>query len=251
MYYLHEGSGKTREPIFLKLPMAPPDLDAPLPMFFSERSVGQHFLGEGMAERSLIRWVHDVLIQPDKSFVDIGAHVGTYSWVCGRKAAYTYAFECNPEVFCYLAANIALHGLTDRISPYPFALGDHEGVVDYFVRSPDGGGNGIKVLTSKDAERKKIALPMKTLDSFHLENIGLIKIDVEGLEKEVLQGAEETLKANGYPKILFESWGDWINTRGVDAKGLRDELFAYLKSLGYRIVGVHWPDMYIAEIPND
>ena len=33
-----------------------------------------------------------------------------------------------------------------------------------------------------------------------------MKIDVEGLEKDVLEGAVETLKKNNYPRILFESW---------------------------------------------
>jgi FkbM family methyltransferase len=252
MYYLREGSHDSDDPQFTKFPSPPKDIRSNLPLFFPERSVAKWFFDVGMAEKRLIEWVYDTLINEDKIFIDIGAHVGTYSWTCGRKAAHTYAFECSPRTFCYLAANIALHDLTERISPYPFALGDKEGTIDYIVRSEDGGGNGVKSLCSDDSVCRKIAIQMKTLDSFNLTNIGFIKIDVEGFEKEVLQGAQETLRLSGYPKILLECWGDWKNAEGVDATGLRKELFEYIQSMGYSILTIDIArDMYLAEIKKD
>lgn len=252
MYYLHEGSSKTDEPLFIKLPTKPIDLNSPIPMFYPDLVVGQQVYSDGIPERILTTWVHDTLIQPDKTFIDIGAHVGTYSWICGRKATHTYSFECNPEIFCYLAANIALHGMTDRITPYSFALGNREDAVDYYMRGVDGGHNGVKMFGSVDAGRKSIKVPMKTLDSLRLENIGLIKIDVEGFEKEVLEGAQDTLKRNNYPKILFESWRpEWRDPEGIEATRLRSELFGYVNRLGYTIVSIiDFPEMFFAEVRN-
>ena len=248
MYFLREGSADTSDAHFERLPAPPPTKDGNQLMFFPERSVAKWFYEAGMAEKSLIHWVSDNFIKPDKNFLDIGAHVGTYAWTCGKKAAHTYAFECSPKTFCYLAANIALHGLEERISPYPFALGNADGHIDYFVRSADGGGNGVKPLSTADNSVRRIKIPMKTLDSFGLTNVGFIKMDVEGFEKEVLEGAQETLKANEYPTILFESWGDWKNAEGVDATKLRTELFEYLESLGYTVRSVaNVRDMYFAE----
>ncbi len=248
MYFLREGSATTAEPHFERLPQPAPKKEDNQLLFFPEKSVAKWFYEAGMAEKPLINWVCDTFITPEKNFVDIGAHIGTYSWTCGKKAAHTYAFECSPKTFCYLAANVALHCLEERVSPYPYALGSTEGHIDYYVRSQDGGGNGVKVLSPADAAARRIKIPLKTLDSFGLSNIGFIKIDVEGFEKEVLQGAQETLKASGYPTILFESWGDWKAAEGVDAAGIRGELFAYLDSIGYSVRPVkNVRDMYLAE----
>jgi len=80
-------------------------------------------------------------------------------------------------------------------------------------------------------------LPLKRLDDLNIENIGLIKIDVEGHEIHVLKGALETLKRNNYPPILFESWDEWRENHEhcIPASKLRSELFQYLKELGYKI----------------
>lgn len=73
-------------------------------------------------------------------------------------------------------------------------------------------------------------IQIKTLDSFHLENIGFIKVDVEGHELEVLLGAENTLKKNR-PKLLVE-----IEER--HRYGSVYEVLRYLHALGYQ--GYYW-----------
>jgi FkbM family methyltransferase len=248
MYLLREGSASTDEPLFLRLPKPPADYKEQQLVLFPEISVAKWFYESGIAERSLINWVTETFISPDKVFIDIGAHVGTYAWSCGKKAEHTYAFECSPKTFCYLAANVALQGLEDRITVYPFALSSVEGKGVYYIRSKDGGGNGIRSLSEADKTRETISVMEKTLDSFKLRNIGFIKIDVEGVELEVLKGAEETLRRNGYPKILFECWGEWMETEGVDAKKLKADLFSYLEEIGYSIEPIQgYPDMFLAE----
>ena len=248
MFLLREGSHKTDSPYFISLPEDnKDDIKQNQLMFFPEIHVARWFYESGFAEKSLIHWVLDTFISPDSNFIDIGAHVGTYAWTCGKKAKHTYAFECSPKTFCYLAANIALHQLEEKISPFPFALGNEEKLMDYYIRSNDGGGNGVKVLSEADSNHAKIQISMKTLDSFNFENIGFIKIDVEGFEKEVLMGALDTLRRNNFPKILFESWGTWKEREGVQADAIRKDLFLYLESIGYGIINVSGAqDMYLA-----
>jgi len=204
---------------------------------------------QGFAEKRVLQWIYDYFIQPDKAFLDIGAHVGTYSWTIAPKAAHVYAFECSPRTFCYLAANVAIKGLEYKVTPLPFALGNRDGETTYYVRSEEGGDNGVKQLTEADEGCRRVTVPMRRLDYFGLRNIGFIKMDVEGFESEVLEGAKETLRENGWPKILFESWGAHADSR-VPVAELREGVFAKLREIGYTWVPVAGvADMFIAEHP--
>lgn len=165
----------------------------------------------------------------------------------GEKANHTYAFECSPKSFNYLCANIALNNLDYKVSKYNVALSNEKGSVDYLIRdSGDGGGNGISKF---DYDIKNntptLKVPTNTLDSFDLQNIGFIKIDVEGHEKNVLEGALETLKNNTYPPIIFESWDENQEKNGYPAIQLRNELFQFLSNLGYKINKLSH-DMFLA-----
>ena len=248
MYLLREGSHNSNEPYMVTIPQPETNYLEKQTLFFPEIGVAKWFFESGIAERGLINWIMENFIKEDTIMIDIGAHVGTYSWIPAKVAKHVYSFECNPKIFCYLAANIALHRLEDKITPYQFALGNKEGTIDYLLRSEDGGGNGVKVLSDNDNNVKKIKIQMKTLDSFELNNIGFIKMDVEGFEKEVLMGALETLKRSNYPNILFECWGEWKEREGVPAIKIKKELFEYLESLGYKIIQVGGAqDMFLAE----
>jgi len=80
-----------------------------------------------------------------------------------------------------------------------------------------------------------------TVDSKSFSDVRLIKIDVEGMELSVLRGAVETIHRSGFPPIIFEAWKlEWF-------KGWRDELVAFVVSLGYSIR--EFGDNNIAEHP--
>ena len=244
MYYLAAGSAGSEKPVFTKLERS---VDGRMCLLFPERDVAKWFYESDIAEKALIVWVKDNFIKSDKNFIDIGAHVGTYAWTCASSAKHTHAFECNPKVFCYLAANAVLHGLDSKISVYQTALGDKEGVLDYHIRSEDGGGNGVKKLSTKDDSLQTRRVSVRTLDSYQIQDVGFLKIDVEGFEKEVLMGAQETLRNSGYPPFIFESWGPWKDKEGVPASHIRKELFEYIESTGYRINQIQGiPDMFLA-----
>jgi hypothetical protein len=81
---------------------------------------------------------------------------------------------------------------------------------------------------SEGVTERMIIIP---LDSMQYEKVRLIKIDVEGHELQVLQGAEHTLRENNYPPIIFEAW-----TWKFPEK--RQALFSHLKGLGYEITEI-------------
>lgn len=248
MLLFKEGAKGAPSAFFSKMPKPDP-WPAPQPMFFpSGGDVADWFFNDGVAERNLITKVREDLISEDLCFLDIGAHVGTYSWICASKAKHTYSFECSNRSFCYLAANVALHDLTDKVSLFNVALGNTNGTASYIHRSVDGGGSGICELSPDDRNLPRNAVSVRRLDDMHIQfpsKIGLVKIDVEGFEKDVILGALETLRSNDWPPILFESWGAW--KRDVPAEDLRKGLFDTLQSLGYEIQAMpQAQDMFLA-----
>ena len=80
---------------------------------------------------------------------------------------------------------------------------------------------------TKGATEPMVVFP---LDDGQHEDVRLLKIDVEGHELEVLEGATKTLITNNYPPIIFEAWTwkPWYQEK-------RTALFDYLKDLGYEI----------------
>ncbi len=240
MYYLRENSLTTDDPVLFRL-------RKDCMVFPDDVTIARDFALRGNYEQAIIEWA-TTLIDPKTIFLDIGAHVGTYSLAFAKACAGVHSFECSPRTFNYLCANIALQELESKITPHRTALGSETGTIPYYLRSPvDGGGNSC--IDFKDKVCKSVDVPVTTLDSFRLRNIGLIKIDVEGFETKVLLGAQETLKANNYPRILFESWKPERDAEGIPASALRKELFDTLFKIGYKsIVPISgWEEMFIAE----
>lgn len=198
-------------------------------------------------EVSLIHKVIEEYADPTKDFLDIGAHVGTYSWLVAPYFNHVHSFEPNKEIFNYLCGNIALRGLSDKMDTYCLGISDKEDHLTYYERSQDGGGNGFEEIQSSEPTVIKGKLQVKTLDSFNFDNVGFIKIDVEGHEKSVLLGAKETLERNNYPPILFESWapGEHPEHDSKYVANLRKELFETLESYGYTIEE-WWTEIFLA-----
>jgi FkbM family methyltransferase len=199
-------------------------------------------LDTGIPEKSLIEWCKT---QCDKTkiFVDIGAHMGTYALSLAPFCKEVHAFECQRMTYYQLCAGIALNGY-ENIQAYNFALSkaeDNEKMLSLKIISEDGGGSSIRHLPTNEKFLKEEQVKVRSLDSFHLENIGFIKIDVEGAEIDVLKGAEETLKRSGWPSFIFEAWPDaWYAKQ-------KEELFSYIKNLGYTLEPIPgYPQMFLA-----
>ena len=222
----------------------------PNEVFLNDKGLARWVYQDNLPEFSLIEWCKSTFGQRDKLFLDIGAHVGTYSWGLAPYFQHVHAFEPNREAYNCLCANSYLKGTTHRITTHCLGLSDQNSLQTYYLRSNDGGGNGFTYL-GNDRDHASVArtLETRTLDSYGFDNIGFIKIDVEGHEKQVLQGALETLERNNYPTFIFESWASWRDTHDkVPASQLRAELFDYIQSLGYKIVTIHgYEEIFIAE----
>lgn len=195
-----------------------------------------YYNDRGLFENQLIEWSKQ-LCSRDKVFLDIGAHTGTYSICLAPFSKEVYSFEPQKMTYYALCGSVALSNL-QNITCIQSGLGseDQVGALKLNIVSHDGGGSSVHLQNDKPVLREEM-INIQTLDSYQIDNVGFIKIDVEENELYVLQGATETLKRSNYPKILFES--NYEN----------DELFDYLKiELGYTIIPLRgWNNMYLAE----
>lgn len=142
------------------------------------------------------------LCRPDRGAIDIGANNGKFSLAMSRRAAWCAAFEPNPD---YIAR---LRRALPKLQLHNCALGAQPGRATLSVPVVNGvayGGFGRLAPTTvlADHPHRRIEVQVRTLDSFALENVGLIKIDVEGFEEAVLEGAADTI-ARDRPILLIE-----------------------------------------------
>jgi len=161
------------------------------------------------------------------AFLDIGAHIGYYSLYMLPRVTEVYAFEPDPRVRQLLEANVSNR---PKITVIPSAVGSTPGRARFTLE----GDSAISHLADEhDDVTKLIHVEVVTVDSF-VQTRGLtveaIKIDVEGHDTEVIQGALKVLSEQ-QPLVLTEAKPD-------------PALFALSRQVGYRVFA------YIMNPPN-
>ena len=201
-------------------------------------------LAQGIYEWPLIQWCQQFLA-PGKVFVDIGAHMGTYSIHLAPFCREVHSFEAQRSTYYNLCAGIALNNRSNIVAHH-VALGNTEDdgqTLTLHKVSADGGGSTMEKAFSEKAREQKgeEKVTVHCLDHYHLRNVGFLKLDVEGWELNVLQGAVRTLEENGWPKFIFEVWPDaWYREH-------KEKLFTFVKGLGYKIIPISgYTNMYLA-----
>ena len=153
--------------------------------------------------------------------IDVGAHYGVMTYTLSKLFEHVHAFEIDPDAFACLEKNIAKFNMTN-VTAHPYGLGDKDDEVG-LNKTP---GKSFSTHVNPDAVEDLV--PIRSLDSFGLENVDLIKIDAEGFEPFVVQGGLNTI-TRSKPVILYERKGH--ETRyGRD----RDSVLDMLEPLGYR-----------------
>jgi FkbM family methyltransferase len=182
-----------------------------------------HFWRNGEPEVRLL----PLLVDPHRTAVDIGAANGVYSWHLMRLTNDVVAFEPNPQSFEALrkaAPNLKLHRTALSEKPgtamLRVPLSRNVAATGWGTIHP---GNDFREISPDGIQTFEV--DVATLDAIGLQDVGFIKIDVEGHELEVIKGGTELIK-NQRPKLLIEVGGA---IRGNDSSAV----FATLRDLGY------------------
>jgi FkbM family methyltransferase len=168
--------------------------------------------------------------------LDIGANMGTFSVPLAKhilpKSGLVHAFEPQRIIYYQLCGNVFLNRLqnvfTHNVALSNMSTTQHIEILDY-----DSAWNigAYSLLPEHDTQKKqsvKQECEFLKLDDARFNPVSLIKIDVEGMEVDVLQGAEDTIISSGYPPIMFESLPGDDNRQA--------KLRSFLQTRGYHLV---------------
>lgn len=158
------------------------------------------------------------------TYLDIGGNIGLHVLRAHRLgASRVYAFEPNPNTFDILSLNMQLNGIFSGF--FNLALGEKDGVVGMNILDYAAGMARIE-----EGAKNLLEVPIRMLNSFSIEHqnmisekLSLVKIDVEGHEGEVINGAIDFLKGHSDFNIIIE-FGSPSSVRAVQ---LLDQHFTF------------------------
>jgi len=180
---------------------------------------------------------HNNLIKD--SAIDVGANYGIHSLRFAEHYNHVYSFEPHPAIFRMFEFNVEYNNKKNNISAFNYGLSDKKKTLTlYDYKDRNIGGSTFEekyVVDSPDIYSFECAL--KTLDShtdIKNQKIGLLKIDTEGHELSVLNGAKSIIE-NQKPVILME---DWLSRNGQESEAIQ-----FLRHCGYKhfLVPKHEP----------
>lgn len=146
-------------------------------------------------------------IKKGMTVVDIGAHIGYFTLLFAKLVGpkgRVYAFEPSIESFKLLKKNVEANNFKN-VTLFNSAVSNENKFSKLYLSKINSQDNRIMKVQDEERETKKVKLV--SLDKmFKKSKINFIKIDVQGVEPLVFDGAGETIERNNNIKILFEYW---------------------------------------------
>lgn len=190
--------------------------------------IGRHILHYGLFDLVVTETLWR-LTAPGETALDVGANIGFMTHILAERvgpAGRVHAFEPHPEIFAELRTNTAL----PQVTWHNAAASDRAGTAQLHLPAFFWGNRGIGSMERSADSTQSIEIETLTLDDLLAPAgpIGVMKIDVEGHELKVLQGASGLLAARQVRDIVFEEH---------DTFG--SPLFGFFADKGYSVFRLH------------
>jgi FkbM family methyltransferase len=207
----------------------------PLYLYVTSRVERKSRIHSCAKEPWTVAWL-DRSVRPGDVVYDIGANVGAYSLVAAHRAGPSgrvVAIEPGYATFAHLCDNVILNDLHEVIAPLPFALGSRTRLANIYYNNLTPGHARHSVVDGTPPQRDDrtpcaaLGAAVFALDdlvsTFTLPPPSHIKIDVDGAEYEVLQGAASVFASPSLRTVLTEvedvntdAMTVWLSSRGFE-----------------------------------
>jgi FkbM family methyltransferase len=178
---------------------------------------------------------------------DIGANIGITTVWMARNCNKVYAFEPCKQNLERLKENLAVNHISN-VEVISKAVSDNVGQEIFYIRESYGHHSLLQGHVSKVIE--KVSIESVTLDSFCFDNkidyIDFLKIDVEGAELKVLNGASQLLKNKRIGLIVFEHSPILHSVQNRDVS----EVIQYLIKSGYKVFKINHEEINLEMISS-
>jgi FkbM family methyltransferase len=202
-------------------------------------------IADGQEWEPHVREAIERAARPDGIAIDAGAYIGIHTLTMARSFRMVHAFEPQRGIYQVLCGNLALNGCTNVVA-HNAALYDRAGLVRLAPQERQETATPLKdgqpdyphianaAALSFDFVTDGGDVRAIALDDFALENVRLIKVDTQGADLRVLQGAADTIR-RCQPTVLFE----WERDLGLQHGATLDEFFGFFAGLDYEVTMIH------------
>lgn len=213
---------------------------------FQTVSYGTAIHGSGMPhffnDTEFFSEYYSLVLGTDADAVDVGFNIGMQAeLMLPLTRGKVYGFEASKKIYDFAKDKFAAN---PRVELFHCAVADSEGTANFIDTEQWGAGSlrhtaGMDYCKVGDAYAT-VEVQLKRLDTLLAgkDNIGLMKLDIEGAELSALEGARELIRCNR-PFMVMEYCHNALSFEFRGKPITRDTLFDYAKELGYKVYNIY------------
>jgi len=171
--------------------------------------------------------------------LDLGANIGYYTLIFAKlvgEKGKVFAFEPEPDNFALLKKNVEINGYKNVVLVQK-AVSNKTGKLKLYLCKDNTGGHSIHPFESPQDGNQSIEIEATRLDDYFKTydgKIDFIKMDIQGAEKEAVQGMSSLLKKNKNVKVVSEFWPSGLKQGGIEP----EEYLELLTGFGFKLYEV-------------